>query len=298
MNINMGGYNFEYDKANGIIPIFQWEMRKKINEKKACNVVITGEAGIGKSYQAIQFARSLYSKFDTDCLVYTFSEFMKAVLNLGPFAPIVFDEPSYAMSHREWYKQINQALARTFQSMRFKLHPVFIPVISLDLLDKEIRDYLVQFQVMMHDRGEGVAYRLTHSEFEHKTMFNRLCEIHYGLMDNKLCSRESCLLCNNVKDCAILRARYERRKAEVQDKRFIEEMETSVKAESKNLTLDEIVEYAKAVKAKIMKGERISIPLLKLALRDTYGISIGNNRAYDVKVKLEQQEPIEDSTTA
>lgn len=291
----MGGYNFEYDEQNGVIPVFQWAMRQKINDKKACNVVVTGEAGIGKSYLALQLGRSLYRKFTVDCLVYTFSEFMKAVLNLPPYAPIVFDEPSYAMSHREWYKQVNQALARTFQSMRFKLHPVLIPVISLDLLDKEIRDYLVQFQVMLHDRGEGVAYLLKHSEFEHKTMFNRLCEVHYGLMDNNVCPKDSCLLCPKMKDCGVLRAQYERRKAEVQDKRFYEEMEQGAKQESKNLTLEQLVDYAKAIKPKIMKGDKISIVLLKLALRDTYGVSIGNNRAYDIKVKLEQQDPIENS---
>jgi len=298
MNINMSGYNFEYDEQKRIIPLFQWEMRKRINQKKSCNVVITGEAGVGKSYQAIQFARTLYSRFTMDCVVYTFSEFMKGVMNLKPNAPIVFDEPSYAMSHREWYKQINQALARTFQSMRYKLHPVFIPVVSIDLLDKTIRDYLVQFQVMMTDRGRGVSYRLVHSEFEHKTMFNRLCEIRYGLMDNKLCSHESCLLCNDLKSCPILRAQYERRKDEIQTKRFAEEMDQSIKAESKNITLEELVDFAKAVKAKCMKGENVSIPLLKLALRDTYGVSIGNNRAYDVKAKLEQEESMENSTPA
>jgi DNA polymerase III delta prime subunit len=111
----------------------------------ATNVVFTGEPGIGKSYMAIAVARMLEGlpaegkdRFPVDQVVFTFSEFMDLVLRLKSGKINVFDEPSYAIEKREWYRELNQALTKTIESFRFKVHPLFIPVVNKSLKNTEI----------------------------------------------------------------------------------------------------------------------------------------------------------------
>jgi len=72
---------------------------------------------------------------------------------------IVLDEPEYVAGHREWYRDQNRALVSTMRSGRFKVHPVFLPIINKSLLDKVIREHLLQYMVVLEDRGEGTVYQ-------------------------------------------------------------------------------------------------------------------------------------------
>jgi hypothetical protein len=142
--------------------------------------------------------------------------------------PIVFDKPSYAMSKRDWYKELNKALVQTIESFRFKVHPLFIPIINKSLLDKTVRSYLLQFQIYVHDRGKATVYRLNPSQFDDKTYQYFFCNLEYPLFDRHLCNRETCLDCSKVEEeCQIFRARYERKKASIQDDRYAQQYEES-----------------------------------------------------------------------
>ena len=95
---------------------------------------MTGEAGVGKSYLAFVLALLLDKKFGVDQIVYTYSDYMRLLRGLPMGRVIVFDEPSYAMGKRDWYKQINKVLVQTIESQRFKVHPLIIPIINKSLL--------------------------------------------------------------------------------------------------------------------------------------------------------------------
>ena len=137
--MNWHGWVCKVDANRGIAPVFSRELQRRVNKKLASNTAVVGEAGIGKSYMAIQMARILDPNMTIEQVVFTYSEYLKVLMELKMGKPIVFDEPSYAMGKREWYKQVNQALVKTMESQRFMVKPLFISVININLLDKTIR---------------------------------------------------------------------------------------------------------------------------------------------------------------
>ena len=233
--VNYHGFTMLQSEAAAVGPYFSNTVRMRVNKKKATNIVFTGEAGVGKSYMAMQAARIIEGRYKTtngtwkdrftiDQVVFNFSDFMELVMTLKSGKIIIFDEPSYAIGKREWYKKLNQALTKTIESFRFKVHPLFLPVINKGLLDKTIRDHLVQFQVNVTDRGKATVYRLRPSQFKEKTYHESFCELHYGMMDMDQCQknhgakpRKSCLSCKQIETCQVFRAQYERKKRDIQD---------------------------------------------------------------------------------
>lgn len=291
--LNIHGYAYEYDPATGRIPRFTWEILKRIHKKMATNVAFVGEPGIGKSYMAIQIARVVDPKFTIDQVVFSYSEFMKAV-NLPLGRAIVFDEPSYALSHRTWYKEVQQALTRTLESFRFKVHPTFFPIINLNLLDKTVRQHLIQFQVVVTDRGKARVYRLESSHAEDKLYRHHICNLEMPLMDYEVCSRDTCLGCIELSTCNVFRAQYERKKAFIQETRYKHEYEEAKRLESKEFSFKDILRIAYEKRSEYTNPDtkKISAAKLKLALREE-GITVGINKAYEVKLALEKQYPNE-----
>jgi len=303
--INYHGFQMLQSEARAVAPYFSNTIVERINQKKATNIVFTGEAGIGKSYMAITAARiieGIYKskdgtwkdRFTVDQVVFNFSDFMDLVMTLKSGKVIVFDEPSYAIGHRDWYRKINQALTKTIESFRFKVHPLFLPVINKSLLDKTIRDHLVQFQVNITERGKGTVYRLLPSQFKEKTFHETFCELHYGMMDQDQCqknlggkARKSCLGCKLIETCQVFRAQYERKKRDIQDSRYERAKEDAEKGEAKILSISELENLATELKDQWLIEGRIHVQRLRIALREVHGIQISMNKAYELKAALE-----------
>jgi hypothetical protein len=299
--IGYNGFQVLQSAGLGIGPYFWNALAHRIHQKMATNVVFTGEPGIGKSYMAIQTARVLEGltesgkdRFSVDQVVFTFSEFMDLVLKLKSGKIIVFDEPSYAIGKREWYRDLNQALTKTIESFRFKVHPLFIPVVNKSLLDKTVRDHLIQFQVNVYARGKGTVYRLKASQFMEKTYHQHFCELHYRMFDRAECkatngveAKDSCLGCEHVlKGCMVFRAQYERKKAEIQDSRYESAKEQAERVESKTLGIAELETLALGLKEQWLIDDRINVQRMRIALRDSHGVQISLNRAYQLKASL------------
>jgi len=254
---------------------------------------VTGEAGEGKSYMACDIVRTLMGfkkngeeRFSLDQVVFTYQDFMKLVLSLPMGAPIVFDEPSYAMGKREWYKQLNKALVSTVESMRFKIHPLYIPIINKSLLDKTIRSHLIQFQVLVHGRGKATVYRIRSSQFIDKVYHSYFCDLEYNMLDLDLCSRDSCLDCKKLFECNIFRARYERKKATIQESRYSQALAQAQKIETKELTLEQLEKLCVTIPELYVKNGKINVQLLRIALQDTYQLTIPHTKAYDLRARL------------
>ena len=291
--LHFSNATFLIDKESGYFPYFQWILRSRINKKKAVNIVVSGEAGEGKSYTAFILALLLDKKFTVNQIVYTYAEYMKLLRRLRMGGCIVFDEPSYAMSKREWYKQINKVLVQTIESQRFKVHPLIIPIINKSLLDKTIRDHLIQFQVEMRDRGRAEVYRIQASQKEDKIYYHYICELRYKMIGS--CQRDSCLGCRKLnQDCQEFRAQYERKKATVQDQRYEQAEADAAYVETRSMTDQQIAQIAYTLKDKILndKGE-LSAKKLRVVLLHKLKIKIGYNRAYTVKELLRLMHPDE-----
>ena len=297
--IQLGRFEYYNDVDNGIYPRFSTTIRRRVNSKRATNCTVCGEGGIGKTYTANDICRGLSKKFKIEQVVFRYREFLMAVIYTGMGVPIVFDEPSYAMSKRDWYKELNQALVKTIESFRFKVHPLFIPVINNSLIDKTIRSYLLQFTILVHDRGKASVYRLSPSSFQDKTYQYFYCSLKYPLFDRHLCNKDSCLDCeyllnedNPELECQIFRAVYERKKAVTQEKRYEQQLAEAEAKEYSELTVQQIVDDLMSIIDKTLNDEgRISIPKLKLVLQKELGIRVGHNKSYDIRALIEYDHP-------
>jgi len=276
-------------------------MRHRINKKQATNIVVTGEPGEGKSYQAIDICRVIQGltksgkdRFKLHQVVFTYRQYMRLILTLKMGLPIVFDEPSYAMGKRDWYKDLNKVLVQTIESQRFKVHPLFIPIINKALLDKTIRSYLIQFQVEMKDRGKATVYRIFPSQHTEKIYRYTFCHLEYDLFDNDKCSVDSCLDCDQLMTCDLFRARYERKKASIQDQRYESAYDQASKRETQALTDRQVVNQLYPLKEKILDEDgKISVSLLRVVASEELGIKIGHSRGYTIRNLLKYLHPNE-----
>lgn len=300
-SMKMGGYEYLVNSRMGYYPYFATTVRNRVRQKKAVNVACTGEGGISKSYICNDICRVISPKyFNVECVVFTYVEFMRFVNIERMGVPIVFDEPSYAMSKRDWYNEINKALTKTIESFRFKVHPLFIPVINKNLIDKDIRTYLLQYHITMRDRGKGTVYRLYPSQIKEGKVYQyEMCKIDYDLFDNNLCSIPSCLGCKKLdpknKDdrCMIFRAQYERKKALTQEERYEKALEDAEKKESKNLSDEEIEVKLLTIFDKFYDKEkkRIDVEIMATLGRREFGINLGHNKKYRVAKMIKYDYP-------
>jgi hypothetical protein len=290
------GWGFYINKDLGYYPRFTFQIMKRIKQKKGTNIVCTGEGGIGKTYICNDICRTLNKHFSIDQIVFTYADFLRSVISTRMGVPIVFDEPSYAMGKREWYKELNQALVKTIESMRFKVHPLFIPIINKSLLDKTVRSFLIQYQIFVKERGKATVYRLEPSQFEDKTYRYIFCKLDYPLFDTNICKRDSCLGCSKLFDknnpCQIFRAQYERKKASTQEERYEQALEDADKKEVQALTMDQLEAKAMLHIDKMLNKEGfIDVKKLKIILARDENIRIGLNRYYDLKALIEYDFP-------
>jgi hypothetical protein len=293
---NFNGWQTLVCKEAGIAPYFSAQLAYRVHKRLACNIVVTGEPGIGKSYDAIDLARVCEGRtrdgdndrFKIDQVVFTYRDFMDLTVNLGIGKAIVFDEPSYAMGKRDWYKDLNKVLVQTIESKRFKIHPLFIPIINKALLDKTIRSYLIQYQVVMNDRGKSMVYRMYPSQYKDLVYRYFICKLQYGLFDKHLCPLESCLGCDKLETCTIFRAQYERKKQSIQDSRYEHALEDASHRESQELSEQEIENLAYQHKDEILNPNgHIDPKKMRLILWEKHRLKIGHNKAYTIKAALE-----------
>jgi len=296
----IGHHEFLINSDLGYYPYFSIELRERIRKKKVINCIVTGEGGLGKSYQAMDFCRVLAPKtFTVDDIVFLYPDFLRCVLTSPRGTPIEYDEPSYAMSKLDWFKEITKALVKTIESFRFKGKPLFIPIINKALLEKSIRSYLVQYHVTMHDRGKATVYRTFSSQFQDKQYNYGMTDIEYKLFDNNLCDRGSCLGCRllNARDlgkrCNIFRAQYERKKANIQDKRYKDDMQDAMNKEKGELSYDEIEELAMPFFDKFFLPDKnkIDVDMLAVVLWREEGIKVGHNKIYRLAKQIMYDHP-------
>lgn len=289
----VSGWEFLVNTDVGVYPVFSTTVKRRIKRKKAVNACITGEAGDGKSYQGTSLCRVWDGRFTIDQVVFTFKQFMELVSprprgrDLAMGRAICFDEPTYAMSKRDWYKEINKVLVLTIESFRFKVHPLVIPIISANLLDKTIRAYLLQYLVLMLDRGVGRVYRLRPKTHEEGYYRFHLCDFRYLMFDRQLCSRESCLGCKKLKGCKVFRAQYEKKKQKIQDTRYDSSLTEFSKKESMDLSDAALDRMLLSVKQDIVNAKGIpDSESIQIQLQEQFTVKVGRNRAYRLRKRL------------
>jgi len=301
---NYNGWLMPVSAEYGVSPFFLMQLEIELNKKMPANIVITGRQGVGKSYQSIDIARILDPKFSINQVVFTFQEYFELTKTLPMKRVIVFDEPSYAMSHREWYKELNKVLVKTMESQRFKVHPVLIPVINKALLDRTIRRHLIHYQITVVDRGFAIVYRIEPSQFVDRVYHYKLGELHYALADWHLCDRESCLGCkklwkqeNGMFVCNLFRAQYERKKQSIQEERYEEAAEEAKRMEEKGRKLsdEQIEKMILSIKNEILPHRTregyVDRTMMAIKLEEHYGIKLSEWKMRLIERRLRLKYP-------
>ena len=298
--MKIGKNYFQRDIDSGIFPLLSMELNRRVKNKEATNIVIVGEAGTSKSYTAVEIGLSIDKRFTIDQVVFTYKGYLEEIKNGKMGVPIVFDEPSYAMGKREWYKQINQALVKTVESQRFLVRPLLIPIINLNLLDKTIRSYLIQFQVHVVGRGKARVYRMRASQATDKVYRYLFCTLQYPIL-NPECLRDTCLGCRELQSCDKFRAEYERKKEEIQLGRYDEGLELAQRMEIKELTFAQIKSISLAndeVKTILNEEDNIDALTLRIILREKEQITIGRSKAYELRKAILRDYKTKNQTTS
>ena len=303
---NFNGFQTLISSELNIRPIFQEMIRWRTRQKLASNICVTGEPGIGKSYQSMDICRVFEGRynprgggdpkerFTVDQIVFTHSDYMEEIIHLKLGKAIMFDEPSYAMGKRDWFKDLQKVLVHTLESQRFLVHPLFIPIINMSLLDKTIRNYLIQFQIHVVGRGHGIVYRLSPSQSTDKVYREFMCELFYHQFDYHLCKKDSCLGCKSLLDgCPIFRAQYERKKRGTQFERYEQAKDQAIMKESSELTEKQIEDIFLPLLDELLSERtgRISTAKMRLFLRREQRVRISTWKAYQIKGNLEAQFP-------
>lgn len=299
--VNFNGFQTLMNREMGVAPYFSSMLRYRVNRKLACNIIVSGEPGIGKSYQAAMLARvneglkpNGQDRFSCKQIVFTFSEYMDLILNLKQGKSIMFDEPSYAMGKRDWFKEVNKVLVQTIESQRFLVHPLWIPIINQALLDKTIRAYLIQFRVNVVGRGHAIAYRIHASQSTEKIYQYQICDLFYRQFDQEKCQRNSCLDCKALHDpenpCEIFRAQYERKKLSIQRERYAQAKEGALQKESSEITEEQMIKLLTPMIPDLLNHRgRIDVSKMRIQMRDVHHIAISPYKAYNLKGILETQ---------
>lgn len=301
---NFNGFETLVSEELGVSPFFSSQIRYRVHHKLYSNIAVVGEAGIGKSYQAINLARVCEGlmrdgrdRFSVDQIVFRQSEYLDLLPKLRMGKAIVFDEPSYAMGKRDWYKELQKVLVHTLESQRFLVHPLWIPIINLNLLDKTIRAYLISHVVNVIGRGRAIAYRIKPSQRTDKIYWYQMGELHYRMFDSEECVKDSCLGCKKLDSCSVFRAQYERKKRETQYERYQQAKEQAAKKETQDLTERQIEQLMIPELKKHLndflsdRTGKLSVGKMRVFLRDEHEIHLSAWKTRQLKESLEALHP-------
>ena len=302
--MNFRGWETLVSEEIGVSPFFSSQIRYRVHHKLYTNVAITGEAGIGKSYDGLDMARICEGldrkgrdRFKISQVVFQQSEYLSLLPTLRMGKSIVFDEPSYALGKRDWYKELQKVLVHTMESQRFLVHPLFIPIINLALLDKTIRSYLISHVVHVTGRGHALVYRIKPSQRTEKVYWYQRGELYYRMFDSELCPKDSCLGCKKIgdpddphpKDCQVFRAQYERKKRSIQIERYLQGKEQALQKESQDLSETQL-EQLLIPNVKELISERtgmLSVGKMRVYLRDKHNVILSSWRTRQIKENIE-----------
>ena len=284
--IKFHGHIVPYNSALGVTLKWFNHIQGRITKKLSTKIIVVGEAGISKTYTALAIAEFFDRRFGVKEVIFGHRDYMELTLKLRAGRWIVLDEPSYVLGKREWYNELNKILVQTIESDRYRVHPLLIPIISKDLLDKTLREHLIQFMVIMWDLGKGDVYRLTRDHFNDKVLYHHVCGLKVLTPKRNLvleCGRTTCLECRHLETCnKFIWPKYERKRHAVQSQRYKKGMDDIEVKEKRRLSFRERIAQSEKNKDNLVDEDgRYDITKLMLFHR------VGEAYAYRLRKALE-----------
>ena len=288
------------------------EIYRRRNNNESIVICITGPPGSGKTLFGARFAQKLDKKFhindipapppNEDDSQLAFGREHLAYLT-GPKSPvkrdqvIILDESHYGVGARSWHNVNQQELTNYIAAIRSKGYVLIIVVLHTEMIDKLIRNFVVNYEFFLAKRGEAIVYRRFFPQYSTKVFRKRLGKMRLMMPDADQCNYGSCLRCGHLKEkeepdqrCITIRAIYERRKEDFLSQR-------SMKAEEeltmKKVDLSEVVIDLESYAGQIPSRKVGGITLVKqnrLAgiVFDTLGLIVPARRIPDLADKIQK----------
>lgn len=167
---------------------FQDLLKARIANRYNCLLLISGMAGIGKSYAGLAICEELDHDFSIDRVVFTSEEYLNAMSGIHRGEFILIDEPaqSEVLSRHSWWAETQRALADCLESNRYLGIGTILATINRGLLDSLVRNYLLHFMINMTARGRGTVYEIRHSPFDTSETTPRIGQLWFGLPSKSL----------------------------------------------------------------------------------------------------------------
>lgn len=257
--IKFRGHILPYNAALGVTLKWFNHIQGRTTKKLSTKIIIVGEAGISKTCTALGIGQFFDRRFSVKQVIFGHRDYMELTLKLRAGRWIVLDEPSYVLGKREWYNELNKILVQTIESDRYRVHPLLIPIISKDLLDKTLREHLIQFMIIMLDLGYGEIYRLTRDHFNDKVLYHHVCALKVFTLKRNLineCERTTCLGCSQLPTCnKFIWPKYERKRNLIQEERYKRGMTEIEKKEKRRLTFRDKIRLCKTKRKGLIDEE-------------------------------------------
>lgn len=284
------------------------EIREKINKNMSVVICITGPPGTGKTYFGMRFAQKLDPNFhvvDTpppdpysDTSQVTFSREQIAYLT-GENTPlergqvILTDESHWGIGARSWQNRDQQEVVNYLAAIRSKGFILIIVVLHTRMIDALLRDFVLNYEFQVKDRGIATVYRRYFPPFGTEPYKNRLGKMKLRLPDYFLCNYSDCLRgkrgCKHLhaplgKRCMSMRAIYERRK-----EWFLNEKGRKSEEENTNITDEELIKTFYRFKDELTytTHQNIEPASLKIIAKREHGIKLGKHRLRDFSKELQ-----------
>ncbi len=277
------------------------EILRRRNNNESVVITVTGPPGSGKTYFGKRFGQKLDPKFhvndvpapppNKDDSQVAFGREHLTYLT-GANSPlkrdqvILMDESHFGIGARSWQKADQQELTNYLAAIRSKGYVLIIVTLHTEMIDKLIRNFVVNYEFSLLKRGEAIIYRRFFPKFSKDVYSKRLGRMELLLPDEHICNYGSCLRCKSLnRGCMSIRAIYERRKAE-----FLSQQSEAKEAKSKEGQLTFEAKFMKHIYSLgeetrwTSQGNLDSSWLQFIAKRD-FDIHLGKHKSRDLAQK-------------
>ena len=256
-------------KAKTIVSLIQERLKKRFDIR----IVVTGEAGIGKSTIVLDIAELLDKQFVDDPsyavknkVHYSGLDYLKAMKTESAMSLLMMDESGQAMHHREFMSDVNVILSKTLQGNRFKrfIQVFCIPV--LEMLDKDAR-YLVQLLIHVNERGDAEVFRVIVPKLEGKIWYKKIRDHYRFGKPNRRLWRI-----------------YERKKMQQQDKLYDSFIKELSERDKPIMTYEQLKQKALDNRTACMKGVKWNVKRMQAFLE------VSRDKVEVVKALIDQED--------